>query len=182
VSEQANWTTYDVAGIDDWKSLGEYFINAFDDGTREWTLEMPNLEPGDIQWRPFPNGHSIGSIVLHIASVEVGWIWCTLGGREYPPELRARLLADQTDVDAVEWPEAPDWTWKTYLDAIAEVRAMTKEVLTQPFDPSLFHDNPRWKSRFSNRWVLSHTLTHESYHGGQAVLLALMRQASRATQ
>lgn len=176
VANETDWRFYDVAGIDDWKQLGENYLNALDDGTREWREELGNVDEDAIVWQPTPGFHSIGALILHIADVEVWWLHVVLGGRPYPEALRKKLLSEDTNQDDVQWPTPPRMPLAEYFAIHDEVRRGTAEVLSQPFDPKGVYENERYRSRMTNRWILSHTLTHESYHGGQAVLLALMHE------
>ena len=63
-----------------------------DDGTREWRGELGEVPEEAAVWQPFPNGHSIGAVILHVAGVEAFWLHQVAAGRERSSEEEARLL------------------------------------------------------------------------------------------
>lgn len=45
-------------------------LAALEDTTRKWREELGDVPEQNIIWQPFPHGHSIGAILLHMADVE----------------------------------------------------------------------------------------------------------------
>ncbi len=145
----------------------------FEDGTREWREELGEVDEETVVRQAFPNGHSIGAVLMHIADVELWWIQEVAAGRPVSAEDEERLLANQTDQDAVKWPAPPRQPLAWYYEQLDEIRARTERIVRELKDPEHIarRDNGR---EYTLRWILHHVITHEAYHGGQAVLLSLL--------
>jgi uncharacterized damage-inducible protein DinB len=128
-----------------------------------------------IVWQPVPGRHSIGAIILHIADVEAFWLYQVADGKARDPEEVARLLSAETDQYGLRWPEAPRQPLSWYFAQHDAIRARTRETICRLNDPE--HIGHLRDNEFTLRWLLHHVMIHEAYHGGQAVLLALMYQA-----
>jgi uncharacterized damage-inducible protein DinB len=149
------------------------------DGTNEWRWEMdPDMTRDGVVWQPYPGMHSIGAIILHIASVEVSWFERFVLGYDLNAEERSLLMTDSTDVDEWRWPEPPRESLPWYFDLHDRIRARTLEGLKAwpPADEFVV----RGDDRRTPRWVLGHVIQHEAYHGGQAVLLGRLWQMHEA--
>jgi uncharacterized damage-inducible protein DinB len=151
-------------------------MTMLDDCTRNWRYEeLGWVKDEAIVWQPFPNGHSIGGLLLHIAWVEHFWLHEIACGYQAPAEERELFMTDQTDMDAVKWPTPPNKPLKWYFDQHDRIRARTRELMAGLTDPEQFFD---WRdNKVSLRWLIYHVITHEAYHGGQIVLLALQWRA-----
>ena len=84
---------YDVPPAERMNREVGLLLAMLDDGTREWRGELGDVPDEAVVWQPFPNGHSIGAVILHIAAVEVHWLHRVAGGREPWPEEEERLQA-----------------------------------------------------------------------------------------
>lgn len=153
-------------------------LAGLDVGTREWRGELGALSTEALVWQPFPGAHSIGAILLHIADVEGFWLTEVAAGTVRPPEEIARLLSRETEQYAGLWPTPPAEPLAWYYAQMDAVRARTVMLLKKREDT---HSTGESRGdRFTLRWLLAHVLTHEAYHGGQAVLLASLYARSRA--
>ena len=61
-----------------------------------------------------------------------------------------------------------------YMEQHRNIRARTYELMRNLSD--LSHVGRYGKREFTLRWLLNHVISHEAYHGGQAVLLASLRK------
>jgi uncharacterized damage-inducible protein DinB len=149
-------------------------LATLEDTTKEWCGEIKGVRPGKeaVVWQPFPNGHSIGVLILHMADVEAFWLHQVAAGRTLSPQEERRLLSSETEQYAVRWPAPPRQTLAWYLAIHDEIRARTREIVASINDPE--HAGTYGSNTFTLRWLLNHVITHEAYHGGQAVLLGLM--------
>ena len=140
------------------------------DGTNEWRWEMDqNLSEDAIVWQPYVGMHSIGAIILHIVAVEIYWFEQFVLQLPIDEEERKLTMADEFDVDAWQWPEPPRKPLSWYFELQDRIRARTLEGLKTWPPPDSLHEHHGRK--VSARWVFGHVIQHESYHGGQAVLL-----------
>lgn len=147
-----------------------------DDGTKEWREELGEVEQEAVVWQPIPNGHSIGTVILHIADVEAFWLHEVAAGEKLPVEQAALLMGEDMDQYVGKWPVPPQQPLAWYWAQHGAIRARTREIIAHINDPE--HLGRRYsisrgrETEFTLRWLLHHVLTHEAYHGGQAVLLA----------
>ena len=154
-------------------------LGMLDDGTNEWRKELGEVPDEAVTWQPFPNGHSIGGVILHLAAVEVHWLHHVAGGIEPSAEEQQRLMAEAIDQYAVHWPTPPAHPLAWYFEQHDRVRARTRQILADMDDleyPARKESRHRGEVEFTLRWLLHHVITHEAYHGGQAVLLSIMKQ------
>jgi uncharacterized damage-inducible protein DinB len=138
--------------------------------TRKWRQELGKVRDHQIGWRISPQGHSIGTILLHMADVEAFWVeQFVLGIERDPAELR-ELLSEETEQYAGRWPDPPlrplDWFYE-WQD---RVRERTLEAVTR-FGPSEVGVEREGLPSLTPRWVLHHVSHHEAYHAGQLVML-----------
>lgn len=149
-------------------------LAVLDNTTNEWRSELgDDVSLDQIVWQPFPGGHSIGALLLHIADVEAFWLHEVGAGRARTEEQKAALLSRETDQYAVRWPAPPREPLAWYFARLDEVRARTRELLPLADSERAM---PYRDAEFTLRWLLSHVISHEAYHGGQAVFLSLLRQ------
>lgn len=149
-----------------------------EDGTREWRWEMDqDLGPEAMVWQAYPGGHSIGSVILHIAGVEVGWFERFVLGKDRDPADFELFKSGETDVDNWTWPEAYAEPLSWYFDLHDKVRARTLAALGDWPAADTVIDRGGGRA-FSAGWVFGHVIQHESYHGGQAVLLQKLWEES----
>ena len=165
-----------VAGLDSQAGL---LLAMLDDGTQEWRKELGKVPEEAVAWQPFPQGHSIGALILHIADVEDFWVRHVLAGRRRSPEELQAVLSKETHQYGVRWPTPPQQSLTWYFEQHDRVRTESRRTVQMLADPE--HVGRRGQREFTLRWVLHHVITHEAYHGGQAVLLALqyMRREQR---
>lgn len=143
-----------------------------DDATEYWRRHIGTVSEDALCWQPFPNGHSIGVILLHIADVESQWLYGVATGQARSEEELHRLLSEETQQADVQWPTAPRQPLSWYYAQHDAIREQTRRTVRQLNNPE--HIGTRREQEFTLRWLLHHVLTHEAYHFGQAVLLSLM--------
>jgi len=143
-----------------------------DDGTRDWREELGAVSDETVLWQPFPGGHSIGALILHIADVEAYWLHQIGAGQARSEEELTRLLSQETQQYEGVWPVPPREPLSWFLAQHDEIRARTRQIVSAWDDPA--HVRSREDTEFTRRWLLHHVLTHEAYHGGQAVLLSIL--------
>jgi uncharacterized damage-inducible protein DinB len=167
----------DLTAVDGLEPQLGLLLAMLDDGTREWRGEIGDVPEDAVVWQPFPGGHSIGAVILHMADAELYWVQEIAAGQPVSADDEARLLSKQTDQYAVRWPTPPARPLAWYFQQRDEVRARTHQIVRKLGDPG--HLGARGDRRYTLRWILHHVIGHEAYHGGQAVLLSLMHPAAR---
>jgi uncharacterized damage-inducible protein DinB len=149
------------------------------DGTREWRDEMGTVDLDSITWQARPGGHSIGSMMLHIANVEEIWVMVRLAGIPQSEDKRALFQAASVDFSRAFWPTPPPEPLEYYYSLQDEVRTRTLEILSDVRSPDQVVPHPTRQISFTPRWMLNHLIGHEAYHAGQAILLDDLWRASQ---
>lgn len=162
---------YDIEPASGYPTEYGLLVSALQDGTREWRDELGEVDEDAIVWQPVPNGHSIGAILLHMIDVEAFWVETAALGRERSPSELKELLSEETDVDAFKWVVPPRRPLDYYYEYQDKIRARTLESIKLFPDPATIIEREGWSSSVTVRWILSHVVAHEAYHGGQAVIL-----------
>lgn len=155
-------------------------VAAWRDGTREWRDELGSPPIEAVTWQPYPDGPSIGGLILHMAACDQGWIVRDVLGQEIVEIGPAIEYMQHADVDAHRWPAPPQEPLAWYLAILDRTReAMIGHLATA--EPTATVD---WGDdyRFSARWIVAHLVEHDSYHGGQAVLLHEMWKRTQSDQ
>ena len=148
----------------------------FEDGTQEWRGELTelNLPQEALTWKPFENFQSIGNIIQHIADVEETWIHKMAGYREISEEELFRIFDPSSNYNKNIYDDAPDQLLDAYFARCDEVRKKSLEIIQKWDDPTNASIRVEKDYGYTLRWILHHVITHEAYHGGQAVLLGMM--------
>lgn len=143
--------------------------------TREWREELETVPPEAMVRQVSAQGQSIGALLLHIADVEGFWLHEGFSGQPRPSEVTAALLSDATDQYGGVWPVPPQQPLAWYYQQLDTVRAQTVAWVQTLHSAGQEFAHPAIAGKtFTARYLLSHVLTHEAYHGGQAVLLSLL--------
>ncbi len=164
---------YDVASVETLSPQVGLLLSMLDDNTQEWREELDDIDVTEdmLVWQAFEDGHSLGGIILHIADVEAAWIHTGAAGLERSPEELKTLLSEETQQLNVNWPTPPRKPLNWFFEQHDAIREKTRKILHDLNDPEMVVGRKGYQ--FTLRWILHHVLTHEAYHGGQAVLLAL---------
>ena len=168
---------FDVAPLPGYSEDYGLLLATLLDSTREWRDELGEPGVDTIVWQPCSGGYSIGGQLLHIAEVELYWIESFCLGRELDPEEMKLLMSDQIDQHRGIWPVPPAEPIAYYYGLLDNVRTRTLESVKE-FEPSETVKTSRWGT-MTLRWVLAHVVEHDSYHGGQAVMLSELAKRLR---
>lgn len=106
---------YDVPPVTGRETSIGMLLSMLDDGTVEWRqgeLEEITLPDEAVIWQPFPGGHSIGAVILHIADVERFWLHQIAGGVEPTPEELALLMSMRRISTQCSGPRRPGSRWR----------------------------------------------------------------------
>lgn len=160
---------YDLVPPQEFDPKIALMIATLHDSTREWKSELGEPTEDAIVWQPYENAPSIGGQLLHLIGVEAFWFESFLAQAERPVGERELLMADQINVDDHIWPTPHRKPIQWYYELLDTVRARALKALA-PLDVNLSRQM-RDEYEFTLPWVIGHVIQHDSYHGGQAVLL-----------
>lgn len=142
-------------------------IGAWQDSTREWLGEMGEVTDAAITWKFAADSVTIGALMMHMIACEEWHILGSLFGEK--PDSDAVKFDAMLDVDERIFPEPPAWPFSKYLELLHSTRARLLERL-RDLPGDTVRTTPRGNT-VTVRWVLSHLVQHDSYHGGQIVLI-----------
>ena len=52
---------------------------------------LAKLDPDWLDWEPYPGGNSVGTLLYHIAAIELDWLFCEVLEQEFSAEAQALL-------------------------------------------------------------------------------------------
>jgi len=162
-------THFDIVPLPGYPVEYGVLLATLEDSTCEWKGELEDVEPDLICWQPYPKAYSIGAVLLHIAEVEAYWIEEFSLGRKLSTEEVEQCMGAEIDQNAGSWPTPPREPLSYYYDILDRIRKRTLESV-RSFEPPETVKGSRWGT-MTLRWVLAHVVEHDSYHGGQAVML-----------
>jgi uncharacterized damage-inducible protein DinB len=146
------------------------YMKMLEQSTSEWRGMLgTDVTPAQLVHQAYPGAHSIGAVLLHMADSEAIWTMEVLAGGSVPESLKKELLADETDVWNGKWPTVLEEPLEYFYEKQDRVREHTLRVLAGLTD--IEKDVSAWGNTFTIRWILGHMVSHDSQHGGQAILL-----------
>jgi uncharacterized damage-inducible protein DinB len=169
---------FDIPPVEGYDPEVGLLISVMQDATREWRKEIVGLPKSAITWQETPTGVSIGSLMLHMIEAELWWIGEVIGGIPVSQEDVERFRLAEIDQYEDTWPVPLDLDLEGYFALMDGVRDRTLTLLKDAGPSTRIVKRPDKDNGYSIRWILSHLAQHESYHGGQAVLL--MKRWQRA--
>ncbi len=151
---------------------------ALEDSRRETLEVLDGIGHAALDWTPADETDSIGTILHHIAAIEIDWLYVdVLEERPWPAEMETLFFIDVRDergrLSAVRGVPLEDHLRR--LD-------FARDQLLQVYRTMSLADfrRPRSFPRYdvTPEWVLHHLMQHEAEHRGQ--LAALRAGAERA--
>ena len=155
------------------------WLTQLDQATQEWLEELgDDVTEAELTWQAFPNGHSVGAVLTHIAEVEAYWLHHIACGELYQ-DMEDEVLHAKINQDAVQWPTPPPHSLSFYRALLTTTREKTRALIGAIESPEhtaklTWRDGPEQELTLS--WLMTHVIVHEAYHGGQAVLLLLQQR------
>ena len=140
------------------------WLSALDDGRTDTIRELREVTEDMLDARPPGAPNSIGTLLYHVALVELDWLIVDALGPEasvpWPEDLVPYADRDGEGTLTVVRGESLD----THLVRLAAVRALVHEHIA-PMTVEDFH-RPRARERFdvSPAWIVHHLLQHEAEH------------------
>ena len=111
---------------------------------------------------------TIGTLLLHIAGVEWGWIFGDIDGQEMEFEKFKHAFALRPEVNI---PQLEGQKLQFYIDTLNETRQEVYQRLKKFKDDDLDKIVESEGKKYSIEWILFHLIEHEAMHIGQILLL-----------
>jgi uncharacterized damage-inducible protein DinB len=153
-----------------------------EDTRRETKEALAELAPAAVDWTPASGGNSIGTLLYHIALIELDWLFTeVLNKQPWPQEVQQRFaFADrdaQGHLSSVQGVALEEHLRRLDLvreHLLASFRGMTLEEFRRP------HPFPEYW--VTAEWVLHHVIQHEAEHRGHIQMLRSLAEQALESQ
>jgi DinB family protein len=140
------------------------WLSALDDGRRDTLEELRDVTDAMLDLEPAGAPNRIGTLLYHIALIELDWLLVDILGPEAGVPWPTDLLPFEDRDDEGALMLVRDESLATHLARLAEVRAWVHRYL-RPMSVEDFH-RPRARERYdvTPAWAVHHLLQHEAEH------------------
>jgi len=141
-------------------------LSMMQDCRRRTLEEVARVDPAVID-APTPwTGNTIGTLLYHIAAIELDWLFADVLQREFPSEAWEWFPHDVREEDGRLTP-IPGEPLDRHLARLAWVRGLTEHELRSLTDADLTTTRPNGDDTVTVEWILHHLMQHEAEHRGQ---------------
>lgn len=168
---------YDLQADGDAQAELAILIATLQDGTRKWRAGLGRVSPQAMVWQPYELSPSIGGFILHMVDVEAYWLRIFAAGEAEDQSKPETAYNNRLEQYKHAWPAPPKKPLSWYYDLQNARRAEHLEYIRRQADPA--EAQGRGKHQATYCWIVAHLVEHDSYHGGQAVLLHEMFKRMR---
>lgn len=154
-------------------------------GRAVWMLEdartrtghtLEGIAPEVIDWQP-PVGNSIGTLLYHIAAIEMDWLFTEITESKLPPTVWDAFPHDVRDAQG-----RLTVVKGISLDAHFKRLDSTRRLFLDVFQHMTLEDFRRQRSMerydVTPAWVIHHLLQHEAEHRGEIGTIRAIAEAS----
>jgi uncharacterized damage-inducible protein DinB len=126
---------------------------------------LQGVDAAALDWVPPYRGNSIGTLLYHIAAIEVDWLYCEVVVSDFPPEVVAMLPFDVRDGDG-RLTAVPDITLHDHLARLEQTRGLLTAVYANMSIANYRRTRHLPDYDVTPEWVLFHLTQHETEHRG----------------
>jgi uncharacterized damage-inducible protein DinB len=154
------------------------------EATRQRTLRLlRGLDQRSVDWEgPDGRENAIGSLLYHLADVEMWWLYEQMLSRAFPPAVQADLpIIDRDDEGRLS--RVLGVPLRKHRERLARCRARLLEELRGMRLGEWHRPRPIYHSRTETAtptWIVFHLIHHEAYHTGQ--MSSLRARAARVLE
>jgi len=137
-----------------------------EDTRRRTKQSLDGLNDREVNWRPPQGGNSIGSLLYHLAAIEMSYIYEDILGSGWAPELDELLPYDVRD-EAGLLTAVKDESLTAHLARLDATRALSLRALAGLSGEELRRRRVVGEYAITPEWALHHLMQHEAEHRGQ---------------
>jgi hypothetical protein len=142
-----------------------------EDTRRETKEALTGLAPATLDWTPHQSENSIGTLLYHVALIELDWLYReVLEDQPYPEEVKALFAVPHRGAQGLLSPVQGD-TLEHHLHRLDLVRMYLLTSFRGMTILEFRRLRPFPEYRVSPEWVLHHLIQHEAEHRGHIQLL-----------
>ncbi len=127
---------------------------------------LAKLNPDWLDWEPYPGGNSVGTLLYHIAAIEIDWLFCEVLVQEFSAEANALLPYPVRDETGRLFPVTAV-SLSTHLQKLDTARQLLLDVYANLTLADFRRARQLPQYHVTPEWVLYHLTQHETEHRGQ---------------
>lgn len=147
-------------------------LDMLDASTHFWRSDLGHVSDAVVAWQPSEHGHSISSMLLHMADIESFAVDEVVLGTPRSEAVLEMFGAEFVHAKLGEWPPAMEASLEWHFAIQDAIRSVTHVSLSGR-NPAEVVDHPKWGALTLGALILR-MIHHEAYHAGQ-----LMHQKSQ---
>jgi uncharacterized damage-inducible protein DinB len=150
---------------------------------RHRTLQrIEGLQPRLVDWEAPESGNSVGTVLYHIAAIELDYLYADLLGQPFPPDVVERFPYEVREDSGHLTPVRKfDMDW--YLQRLTFAHDLLLKSI-QSMDLDDFRRARHLTDRpidITPEWTLFHLTQHEAEHRGELASIRMRAEASRSS-
>lgn len=136
---------------------------------------VAGIDQQGLDWQPPYRGNSIGTLLYHIAAVEIDWLYCEVQETEFPPQVMALLPFDMRD-EAGRLTAVYQIPLSDHIQRLDDCRAYLLDIFNSMSLAQFRRVRHLPDYDVTPEWVLYHLIQHEAEHLGQ--IMEIQQQLS----
>lgn len=147
---------------------------ALEDARGRTLAALEGLTPAVLDWTPPAGENTIGTLLYHIAAIELDWLQAeVLEQPDFPPEVAALFPLDVRD-DAGRLTPCAGLDLAAHLDRLARTRARLLATFRSMTLAEFRRVRHLRDYDVTPEWVLHHLMQHEAEHRGEIGVVRLL--------
>ena len=133
---------------------------------RERTLSMlEGLDEAALHWTSPEHPNSVGTLLYHVAAIELDWLYVEILEQAIPPEVREHLPFEVSDGAGRLTPV--EWELARYTGLLERSYVLLENTLITFDEGEFLRTRVLPDYSVTPEWVCLHLLQHEASHRGQ---------------
>lgn len=141
------------------------FVRMLEDTRERLWRDLEGFDPADLDRTPAGSPNTIGTLLYHLAAIELDWLYADLLEQDFPDGTGDWFPVDVREHDGLLTPVAEPWD--RHRDRLAWVRGRLLDALVGLDDAELDRRRGEEGDTVDGAWILHHLMQHEAEHRGQ---------------
>ena len=149
---------------------------AMEDARRRTLARLEGITQTELDWTPPAGQNAIGTLLYHIAAIELDWLFAeVLELFEFPPDVEALFALNVRD-DSGRLSPCPNGPLADHLARLDFVRARLLATFRTMSATEFRRVRHLQDYDVTPEWVLHHLLQHEAEHRGEIMLVRALAE------
>jgi uncharacterized damage-inducible protein DinB len=127
---------------------------------------LEGVTPAAVDWRPGAGTNRIGTLLYHIAAIEMDWLFTEILEQAFPVQVATLFPFDVRD-DQGKLSEVCGIALEEHIQRLGSTRAILRDALRGMSAEELRRVRHLDAYDVTAEWILQHLLQHEAEHRGQ---------------